>query len=389
MSQQTSRLKVLISGICSLILTVGIARFAYTPMLVVMQSETWLDDVSGGWLATYNYIGYFLGALLATTISDLKLKDTIYRIGLILAVITTAAMAFTENMLLWSVLRFFAGLGSAAGLLIGSGLLLNWLMRHNHRSELGIHFSGLGLGIAISTLILHLLENNFNWSEQWFVLSILGLMLFIPAWFWLPRPEQVSLKTTDKQLVDSPPSKQFLYLMLAAYFCAGVGYVVSATFIVAIVERQPSLQGQGWLAFFIVGLAATPACIIWDRLARKIGTMNSLFIAYCLLTVSIIWPLFQESLFSVLFCAGLYGATMIGIVSLVLTMAGRFYPTKPAKLMGKLTLSYGLAQIGAPAISGMIAQSTGSYNYALIMATLIMVVGTIIIYYLRSFPEQI
>ena len=32
----------------------------------------------------------------------------------------------------------------------------------------------------------------------------------------------------------------------------------------------------------------------------------------------------------------------------MLTMMGKFYPTKPAKPMGKLTLSYGVAQIAAP-----------------------------------------
>ena len=33
-------------------------------------------------------------------------------------------------------------------MLLGTGLILNWLIRHNHRSELGIHFAGIGLGIA-------------------------------------------------------------------------------------------------------------------------------------------------------------------------------------------------------------------------------------------------
>jgi hypothetical protein len=43
------------------------------------------------------------------------------------------------------------------------------------------------------------------------------------------------------------------------------------------------------------------------------------------------------------------------MVSLVLTMAGRYYPTRPAKMMGKMTLSYGAAQIIGPAITGWLA----------------------------------
>jgi len=77
------QLKVMIAGLFSLILTMGVARFSYTPLLPVMMDETFLTDASGGWLATINYMGYMSGALLAASISDLKLKDTLYRIGLL------------------------------------------------------------------------------------------------------------------------------------------------------------------------------------------------------------------------------------------------------------------------------------------------------------------
>ena len=381
------RLKILGAGILSLILTLGIARFAYTPLLPIMQSETWLNDASGGWLATFNYLGYMCGALIASSVTSLITKDKLYRLGLVVAVITTGAMAFTEDMMIWSLLRFFSGLSSAAGLLIGSALILNWLMLNNHRSELGIHFSGLGLGIAFSALVVHLLEINFDWREQWLILAGLGVLLLIPAWKWLPKPDQSTVINSEKKLVDSPPSEQFLILMMCAYFCAGFGYVISATFMVTIVERQPALQGQGWIVFLVVGLAAAPACIFWDRVARKTGTMTALLMAYSSQIIGMTLPVFSESLTIIIFCAALYGGTFIGIVGLVLTMAGRFYPTKPAKLMGKLSLSYAVAQVIAPALSGHIAQSTGSYDKALILAAIIMFAGTLIINYLRTYSE--
>ncbi len=70
-------------------------------------------------------------------------------------------------------------------------------------------------------------------------------------------------------------------------------------------------------------------------------------------------------------------------------MAGRFYPTKPAKLMGKLTLSYGVAQIAAPALAGVIAQSTGSYDNALILAGGFMLAGALITYYMKNHFQEI
>ena len=43
MSTQIDRIKVLSAGICSLILVLGIARFAYTPMLPLMQQQAGLE----------------------------------------------------------------------------------------------------------------------------------------------------------------------------------------------------------------------------------------------------------------------------------------------------------------------------------------------------------
>ena len=186
MSPRPSQLKVMLAGVMSLILTLGIARFSYTPLLPIMQAQTGLGDAGGGWLATFNYLGYMCGALIAASVSDLKIKDSLYRIGLVLALITTVGMALSENMWLWGIMRFFAGLSSAAGLLIGSGLILNWLIRHNHRMELGIHFSGIGFGIVLSAVAVDLMATHFSWDQQWLILTAIGLFLIIPAWRWLP-----------------------------------------------------------------------------------------------------------------------------------------------------------------------------------------------------------
>ena len=154
MGQQSARLRVLTAGIFSLILTLGVARFAYTLLLPPMQAQAGLGVGAAGALAAINYAGYLSGALLAMLISDLRLKDRIYRIGLLVAVASTALMGLSQEPWVWAVSRYLGGLSSAAGMLLGAGLVLNWLMRHGHRGELGIHYSGIGLGIVA-------------WSPSW------------------------------------------------------------------------------------------------------------------------------------------------------------------------------------------------------------------------------
>ncbi|MGA1252721.1 MAG: YbfB/YjiJ family MFS transporter, partial [Burkholderiaceae bacterium] len=149
-----SRFQVLSAGIFSLLLTLGVARFAYTPLLPLMQQQAGLGIAEAGWLAAINYAGYLTGALVAFVVTDLHFKMRLFRWGLVMAVISTAMMGLSENLVLWMLSRFLAGLSGTAGMLLGTGLILNWLMRHNLRSELGIHFSGIGLGMIGAALVV-------------------------------------------------------------------------------------------------------------------------------------------------------------------------------------------------------------------------------------------
>lgn len=373
------RYYVLLAGFFSQLLCLGIARFAYTPLLPLMQQQQLLDDASGGILAAVNYLGYMTGALLAASISDLQLKDRLYRLGLLLAIASTIAMALTQNLTLWALWRFIAGLSSACSMLIASGLILHWLLSHQQRAELGIHFAGLGFGIALSAVLVELMLNlQLDWRSQWQYLALFALLLAIPAWRWLPTPGVVTV-AKDGSNTDRPPSKRFIRLMLACYFCAGYGYVISATFIVTIVERMPGLSGSGNLSFIILGLAATPAVLLWDLIARKTGYLKAIMLALVLQAVSILSPLWFNALTAVLFSAALFGATFVGVVSLVLTMAGRLYPSKPAKLMGKMTLAYGSAQVIAPALTGYLAKLSGHYDIGLYLAAGFVSLGAILV----------
>lgn len=385
----SQRLKVLLAGVFSQILCVGIARFAYTPLLPVMQQHTWMGDADGGWLAALNYAGYMLGAVLAASIRSIYIKDTLYRIGLLLAVLTTVGMALTENFWLWAGLRFFAGLSSSAAMLLASGLILHWLMHHRQRGELGIHFAGLGLGIVVAALAVELmLAFSLNWQAQWWLFGLLGAVLLVPAWRWLPRPVKPVPGACQSELpTATPPSRTFMRLMLPAYFCAGYGYVINATFIVTIVEREPLLSGAGNWTFAVVGLAAAPAVMLWDLVARRIGYLGALIMAMSVQAVGIVLPAMSSSLAIVLLSAVLYGGTFLGCVSLVLTMAGRLYPASPARLMGQMTLAYGVAQIFAPALTGVLAEASGHYTVGLWLAGGFVALGGLLLVWLRRVDQ--
>ena len=384
-----ARLRVLMAGLSSLILVLGIARFAYTPLLPLMQQQAGLGVAEAGWLAAVNYAGYLSGAVLAASISDLVLKDRLYRAGMVLAVLSTVVMALSTDWRVWALSRFLAGLSSAAGMLMGTGLILNWLIRHQYRSELGLHFSGIGLGMAgCAAVVLAMTGAQFDWQQQWWAFSAIAAVLMVPALRWLPPPDTSGLTTGGQTMTDRPPGVLFLRVFMAAYFCAGIGFVVSVTFIVAIVDRLPGLQGRGAWVFMVMGLTAAPAVILWDRIARRLGDIDALILCSVLHIGGIVLPI-GGTLAAAMAGAVLFGATFIGLVSLVLSMAGRYYPTRPAKMMGRMTLTYGCAQILGPAATGWLAaRSGGSYVAGLSMAAAVMVVGLLLLCALRVIARR-
>lgn len=368
--------RVIFAGICALILTIGIGRFAYTPLLPIMREQAGLSGIGAGWLATINYAGYLGGALLASSIHTLQRKFVLYRIGLLVAVVTTFAMGMTTDFRLWLVLRLLSGWSSTAGMLLGSGLVLNWLLRRGHRPELGIHFAGFGVGMVISGLAVIAMAGHLSWSAQWITLGAMGLLFAVPAWIWLPAP--LPAAQSKPLAADPPPSRRWTVLFSFAYFCGGFGYVITATFIVDIVHNMHTHAVPGNWVWIIMGAVAIPSCFIWDRVSDVIGPMRAWSLGFALQTASFALTAYGDSPLSIMAGAVLFGITVIGTVSLTLSIIGRRFPANPAKAMARLTLSYGTAQILGPIVAGYVSHASGDFRGALMVATVVGTIGTLV-----------
>lgn len=392
---KASRASVLFSGICGLILSMGIARYSLTPMLPHMQAQLDLTQSTAGWLAGLNYWGYLTGLFIVWLVKDLRAKDFFYRYGLVVAALATAIMAAHDHQVVWFASRFFTGVASATGFMLSAGLILNWLHHNGYQQELGIHFSGIGLGIIVSALVVDAtgLDSVFavNWRLQWVILSAVGFLLLIPAVALLPMPKEDEIEMSrmdDFGQNSTLPSKRWMLTMQLAYFCAGFSNTLNITFTSLITELQP-LEGFGEKMWLLVGISATLAAFLWDRLARRFGRLNMLKVAFVIGVLANITLATSFSLLSTAIAAFLFGLAFIGIVSLTLSMVGRMYGLKASQVMAKLTLGYCIAQILSPIFAGFIAQATGSFILPLYIVSGIMIVGMICLLSIRSEHKEL
>ena len=365
----------LIGGIFSLMIAMGIGRFAYTPILPLMQSALSFSDAAAGYLASSNYAGYFLGAVLAGVLPLKKHKTFYLRAGLMVSILTTWGMGLSHSYLLMLVIRFISGISSAFIFVLASSIVLDKLAANDRTNWSGLFYAGVGFGIFLSSLIIPSLNHLFDWEGTWVGLAFVSGILTIFVWMWL-KDSQNNVAQKDKQEVITylPPVKWIPWL-ITAYGLEGLGYIVTGTFIVSIAEKTSTFSTDPTLIWVVAGAAAIPSCVIWSSLAKKWGFVKSLIFAMGLQSLGIVMPVFWISQTSLFISAILFGATFMGITTLATTLARQISASNSSRIIGYLTAAYAVGQMVGPTMAGVLSSFTNNYNAALIGASGAVIAG--------------
>lgn len=369
---------IILAGIISLIVGVGVARFVFTSLLPPML-ENYLTVSFAGILASVNYIGYLAGSIFAVFIKDINTKVKFFRVGMILCIVTTFVLGVTNNDILWIVSRILAGFGAAMALVVGSAIVMNKLNIPNKTKAMGIHFSGIGFSILISDLIVRIVFYfNGTWQLSWIVLTIFALIVSIYSMYILSYDEQLQNKNV-KHKIDKKLFSPFVVLLIIAYFCEGVGMVVQGTFLPDIINSLEGLEGFGSFTWTLVGLAGIPSCIIWMLLAHKYGSVNIIILAMFIQVIGILISAFTNNVYLNLFSGILYGGTFVGLVALFMNLGGKLAGNNPVLLMGALTTAYGIGQVLAPLYSVALIEYFKNYDYVLFVTAFIVSSGIVLL----------
>ncbi|MDX3661127.1 YbfB/YjiJ family MFS transporter [Streptomyces sp. ID05-26A] len=331
----------------------GIGRFVYTPILPLMTAQAGLSATSAAGLATANYLGYFVGALITVVRAPSRLVN---RVALVLLVATLAGMPLTHGMVAWFVLRLVAGVASA----------LVFVAAVNARPGWGM--SGVGVGIALSGLLV--LEWG-QWQAAWWAAAGAAAVLAAGAWGLEPKPPKVSdlperigvgarrpLGAGESGSIQSTHrSRPAFAVLFTAYTLEGVGYIIAATFLVAAISGP--LGSSAWI---LVGVSAALSPIVIRPHRRALPA------ALAVQAVGIALPALVDG--SALIATVLFGGTFIGIAATALNQ-GAGFPNGPAIL----TAGYSAGQIIGPLVATPLLHN--GYDHALLLAAGIVTVAAV------------
>ena len=385
---RNNNIAILIAGIFSIIIGLGVARFAFTGLIPAMLDD-YLSIKFVGILASLNFAGYLAGSIFSIFVKDINFKVYLYRLGVFLAISTTFILAFSSNDTLWLIGRVLGGFAGAMCLIIGTSIVMQKLTIKSKTKAMGIHFSGIGFSILTTDLLARfVLSLDFSWRDAWFVLTIFALILSFYSVYILSFDKEVK-QNAVKVRFDFSIFTPFVIVLIIAYFTEGVGFVVQATFLPDIINNLEGLDGLGGITWTLVGVAGIPSCIIWMLLAHRFGSSNIIIIALLLQAVGILIPAFSTNFYLNLLSGVLYGGTFIGLVALFMNLGGQLSKGNPVVLMGAMTSSYGIGQVIAPLYSIYFIEKYGNYDYALILTAFIVVAGAILLLLAKKFEPEI
>ncbi len=355
----------------ALAVAIGIGRFAFTPILPMMQTDHGVSLRLAGLLASANYVGYFLGALSAIWIRAATVK--VVRFSLAAVIVLTAAMALTQQPQVWLLLRVLAGVASAWILIFASAYILEQLAALGASRLGGVVFSGVGFGIALSggacLVFLH-----FAWgaAQAWSALGALALLLATLCW----RGFRDATRARAAVIPDAAMLRWREHaLIIVCYGILGFGYIIPGTFLPAMAKRMlpdPVVFGWAWPIFGSMALIST---LLVARLSARWSNRSIWALSHVVMGVGVAMPVLLPGVAGILIAACFVGGTfMVGTMTGLQEARSRA-PEHASRLIAAMTTAFAIGQIAGPLLVSLVANARHGVD-ALLLASAALLLAT-------------
>ena len=375
-SDSSTALRIAIAGMVGMAVAMGIGRFVFTPILPGMMESLGLSASDAGLIASANYLGYLVGAVFAAGGWAQGRERSLMLAAIVASAVLAGLMGIAGDMAAFVAIRFLGGVASAFAMVFLSTIVFARLAALNREGFAALHFGGVGVGIAASSLMIgFLLLQGADWRAGWFwaaILSFVGAILV--ALLVKAAPAGVGEVGREPPIPGSPA----LTKIIVAYGLFGFGYIVTATFLIAIVRQGDGgrlFEAGVWLA---TGLAGIPSVWFWNRVGKKFGFPLAFGLACAVEAVGVIASVALGGYAGPLLGGVLLGGTFIAATALGLAAGRRLAGGAPRRVLALMTAAFGTGQIVGPVVAGYLADWTGDFLAASACAAAVLLVAAAI-----------
>ena len=376
-----------VAGMCGSLVSIGLARFAYTPLIPPLIQAHWFSPANAVSLGAANFAGYFAGALLARLIAAALSSRQALRLLMFVATAAFFACAYPLSVVWFFVWRFASGFSGGVIMVLVPTSILPQIPAAKRGFVSGMIFLGLGLGIAASgTLIPELLRLGLR--ETWFGLGILSLLLTVFSWFGWPADNPPALRSETSNDV-SFRSKISLTILYGQYAANALGLVPVMILMVDYIARGLGRGGDIGAAYWrVYGIAAIVGPVMCGGAADKIGFRLSFRAALLLQGIAVGILSLVKNLVAVGIATVLLGIFTTGVVPLSL---GRIHdilphsPTAQRTAWSRATIAFAVFQVlGGYGYAFLFSHSKENYGLVFLCGTIALVMALIVDLFVRE-----
>ena len=368
-----------LAGFSASLVGIGLARFAYTPLLPAIIGAQWFDPSRAAYLGAANLAGYLAGAIFGRSMAAKTSTVFILRAMMVLASLAFFACAWPVSFAWFFAWRFLSGTSGGALMVLAAPTVLAHVPASRRGLAGGVIFMGVGVGIAASgTLVPLLLEQGLR--QTWLGLGLISLVLTAIAWRGWPREHAPAANPTHHR---RPAANGTLKALYVEYALNAAGWVPHMIFLVDFVARG---MGQGlqvgaqyWVLF---GIGATVGPLLAGVLADRIGFGRALRLSFVIEAISVAVPALGLGNAWLMISSVIVGAFVTGTVPLVLGRVHELlakHPAQQSSAWQTATVGFALFQaVAAYGLSFLFSYSGGNYSVLFIIGTSAMLLAFVI-----------
>ncbi len=404
------------AGYCGMLVTMGVARFAFTPLIPALIAEGWFVSAETFLIGVAIVIGYFIGAIFITRRAGTPHAVAWVR-GAMLVVTVAFFLCARPLPFVWFIAWMaLAGAASGVGLILSAQVVLAVAAKARHGLIGGIVIAGIGSGIIVSGIIVSLFAEQ-SLSQTWYCFAGFSAVLTLISWRLWPRSapldkaglentelkntgvENTELKNTKlekksqittEQLRRTPEPFLLPLSVYATYLSYGLGsfsiafpQLLFPDFIVRGKGFSLSDAGDLWL---ITGIGAVTGSLLIGALGDRFGMVRCY--RYCLLlfglaVLALILPLGLGALMVLSLLMGIFN---FGQVPMIVGRLRRIFADDEAaarRAWGIASLTFALGQVSGMLLFALLLEATNNYTLLCCLAASLSLTGAMVEFIVR------
>ncbi|MGI9645337.1 MAG: MFS transporter [Ilumatobacteraceae bacterium] len=343
-------------------------RFSYGVLLPAIRNDLDHSNTVAGLLGTVNVTAYFIGTLVVATVSARVRLLPIFRIGFVFSLSGLALAVVSPTAGVLAVALFLMGVGGAFIWIPSPGIATAQVGDERRGIAVGSIGAGIGLGILFTGQLSRVLRDRSGdeaWRDVYLVETILGAVVVV-AVLLLLRHDQDSVAGDGAggfggfNVLRQMPGWGALTAAYAAY---GFSYLLVLSFLTSRLEDDAGYsEGLAATMFGLVGVGTVLGGVTLGWLADRFGERTTMTVGFTLFSAAVV-GIATGAIVLVAAGAVMLGLMFAGLAAVVASYVVRHTtPERFGPSYAAATLAFGVSQMLAPQVGGLLADATGSFT---------------------------